>query len=309
MHRRPAAGGAQHDDLDRRHVRQRCGALPSHAGATCDNLSAPATVNPQAAYAVMAHLAERIGPREASSPAYSAAADYVAERFAAQGWQVSRMPFPVPAGVSWGVRVPAGQSQNVIAAPPGFDPGAPHRLVGAHLDTVPQAPGAEDNGSGVGVLVELARLAAAQPPPVPVVFVAFGAEEPRGSGDAQHHFGSQALVAGLGPAQRAALAGMLSLDRVGVTAGVLPICHGGLADGAVRASVLSAAARVGVPAQARADRASDHWSFERAGLDAARIGKVAYREYHSPGDVPSVVDPAQLLRTATVAWAWLSSPS
>lgn len=271
--------------------------------------STTTTLDAQAAYAVVAHLADRIGPREASSPAYTAAADYVADRFAVQGWQVSRMPFAVPAGVSWGVRVPAGQSQNVLAAPPGFDPAAPHRLVGAHLDTVPQAPGAEDNGSGIGVALELARLAAAQPPPVPVVFVAFGAEEPRGSGDDAHHFGSQALVAAMKPTQRAALVGMLSLDRVGVAADVLPVCDGGLAAGVVRASLLSAAARVGVPARACTDRASDHWSFERAGLDAARIGKVPYGGYHSPGDVPSVVDLAQLHRSASVAWAWLSSPS
>ncbi len=260
-------------------------------------------------YAVVTDLAERIGPREASSPAYSAAADQVAGRFAALGWQVSRMPFAVPAGTSWGARVPAGQSQNVIATPPGFDPAAPHRIVGAHLDTVPQAPGAEDNGSGVAVLLELARLAGLQPPPVPVVFVAFGAEEPRGSGEAWHHVGSRVLVASMGSAQRAALAGMLSLDRVGVEADELPVCHGGLAHGAVRADLLSAAARVGIPARACTDRASDHWSFEQAELDAARIGKVPYPGYHSPGDVPSVVSPVQLQRTATVAWAWLSSPS
>ncbi|MGB8385781.1 MAG: M28 family peptidase [Dermatophilaceae bacterium] len=279
--------------------------------ASPTTLASPTTsagFDPQAAYAVVTHLAEGIGPREASGPAYRAAADYVAGRFAALGYQVDRMAFPVPAGVSWGVRVPAGASQNVIATPAGFDPDAPHRLVGAHLDTVPQAPGAEDNGSGVAVLVELARLAAAEHLSVPVVFVAFGAEEPRGSGDTQHHFGSQALVAAMPPAQRAKLAGMLSLDRVGVPTDVLPVCHGGRAAGAVRSALVSAAARAGVPAQACVDRASDHWSFEQAGLDAARIGKVPFDGYHSPGDVPSVVEPAQLQRTAAVAWSWLSSP-
>ena len=49
----------------------------------------------------------------------------------------------------------------MVARLPGAGTGQAGRLVGAHLDTVPQAPGAEDNASGVAVLLELARLAAA----------------------------------------------------------------------------------------------------------------------------------------------------
>jgi Zn-dependent M28 family amino/carboxypeptidase len=64
-------------------------------------------------------------------------------------------------------------------------------MVGAQLDTVPQAPGAEDNASGVSVLIEAARLAAQRPTRLPVMFVAFAAEEPRGDGEAWHHFGSR----------------------------------------------------------------------------------------------------------------------
>ncbi len=64
------------------------------------------------------------------------------------------------AGVSWGVPAGSGTSANVIATPTGLDPRRPFRIVGAHLDTVPQAPGAEDNASGVAVLLEVARLAA-----------------------------------------------------------------------------------------------------------------------------------------------------
>ena len=64
----------------------------------------------------------------------------------------------MPAGTSWGVPVRAGRSVNLIAERPGFDRTAPHVVIGAHLDTVPQAPGAEDNASGVAVLLELAAL-------------------------------------------------------------------------------------------------------------------------------------------------------
>jgi len=98
-----------------------------------------------------------------------------------------------------------GRSVNVIASPPRFDGSQPHRIAGAHLDTVAVAPGAEDNASGVAVMLELARLAAAEPPSLPTVFVAFGGEEPRGEGDDMHHFGSQHYVKAMSPLARRSL--------------------------------------------------------------------------------------------------------
>ena len=102
----------------------------------------------------------------------------------------------------------------MVATPADFDPGAPYLVVGAHLDTIAVAPGAEDNASGIAVLLETARRARAVELPQ-VVFVAFGGEEPRGPGDL-HHFGSKHYVAGLGVAERRHLRGMVALDRVGV---------------------------------------------------------------------------------------------
>ncbi len=264
------------------------------------------TFDPAAAFAVVEHLAVGIGPREAASAAFGAAADYVAGRLADLGYEVQRQSVPVPAGNSWGVPVAAGTTQNVIGAPPGFSAQAPHRLIGAHLDTVPQAPGAEDNASGVGILLELARMAAERPPVVPVVFVAFGGEEPRGSGDALHHFGSQHLVAAMDPGQRSALLGMVSLDRVGVGADFVPVCHGGLGSAAVREELVAAADRVAVPVQRCENRASDHWSFEKAGVAAARMGSIPYSAYHSASDLPGVVDPAQLDRVGRIAAEWMA---
>jgi Zn-dependent M28 family amino/carboxypeptidase len=247
-------------------------------------------------------LAEGVGPREATSPAYRRAAASVDTRLRTLGYAVRRQSLPVPAGNSWGVRVRAGRTENVVAEPPGFDPDRPHLVVGAHLDTVPQAPGAEDNASGVAVLLELARLARGPGPAgafaVPVVFVAFGAEEPRGAGDDAHHFGSRAYVAALDAAARRALAGMISLDRVGVGARV-PVCTGGRSPATVADALVAAARRAGVPVRRCDDnRSSDHWSFERAGLTAARVGSTPYPQYHSSGDRAGVVQPAQLGRVA-----------
>ncbi len=250
-------------------------------------------------------LARGIGPREASSAAYRRAADLVAGQLSSYGYVVTRQRVPVPAGVSWGVPVTAGDSWNLVAVPRGFRLGRPHRVVGAHLDTVPQAPGAEDNASGVAVLLELARLLATDPPAVPVVLVVFGAEEPRGPGDALHHFGSTRYVQRLTPRQRAAIAGMVSLDRVGVRAAVVPACYGGAGSSRVRTELVAAARRADVPVTRCVNRASDHWSFEKAGIAAARLGSVPYAGYHSPGDLPRFVDDRQLRRVALVVDEWV----
>jgi Zn-dependent M28 family amino/carboxypeptidase len=214
--------------------------------------------------------------------------------------------------------VPAGTTYNVIAAPRGFDPARPHLIIGAHLDTVPQAPGAEDNASGVAVLLELARLAAPAAPAgsaartapprtaVPVVFIAFGAEEPRGPADDEHHFGSLHYVSRMPPVQRRALTGMVSLDRVGVGPSVR-VCTGGRSPSALAQDIRQAAARIRIRSQGCENRTSDHWPFEKAGETVARLGGHPYAAYHSARDRPNVVQRPQLERTGRVMWEFLTA--
>ena len=257
--------------------------------------------------ATVRRLALDIGPREATSPAYGRAARWVEAEFVRLGYEVQRQRLRVPAGNSWGVPVGAGETWNVVARPPGLRPGQPYVVVGAHLDTVPQAPGAEDNASGVAVVLETARLAAALPTRWPVVFVAFGAEEPRNAMGTAHHFGSRAMVARLSDAERRGLRAVVALDRVGVGTSV-PICNGNVMTTSTTRSLRRAARTVGVANRScGANRSSDHWSFETAGFAAARIGSTPYAGYHSAGDLPRVVQQSQLGRVGRVLWEWLSS--
>ena len=250
------------------------------------------------------YLAREIGPRHGTSDAYREAADWVQERFTELGYSVRRQQVDVPAGTSWGIPVPAGRTPNVIASPSGFDDAAPHRIVGAHLDTVPQAPGAEDNASGVAVMLELARLHADSDDPVR--FIAFTSEEPRGPGDNLHHFGSRAYVNRLDAQQREAMRAMVSLDRVGVRSRDVPLCTGGLGTLDVRRQLGSAGRDADVQTSRCANnRASDHWSFERNDLPSARVGSVPYAAYHSARDLPGVVDDRQLERVGALMTAWL----
>lgn len=272
----------------------------------------PARFDGADAFRTVQHLANDIGPREGTSSAFTRAARYVKGELAELGYLVSQVPVPVPAGNSWGVDVPAGDSANVIADPPGFNARRPHVVIGAHLDTVPQAPGAEDNGSGIGVMLELAEMAATSPLPLPlplpVRFVAFGAEEPRGEGDDLHHFGSRQYVADMAPAEQRALRGMVSLDRVGVRAASVPVCTGGTGATRIVDQLAAAATSLDIDVATCADnRSSDHWSFEKADLPSARLGSVPYAGYHSADDVPSMVDQRQLRRVGRIVWAWFRS--
>jgi Zn-dependent M28 family amino/carboxypeptidase len=76
----------------------------------------------------------------------------------------------------WGYQVSfQGRYRNVIAEPP--ITGGEVIVVGAHYDSVPETPGADDNGSAVAAMLGCAKLCAEFLPDLPVVFVAFNCEE------------------------------------------------------------------------------------------------------------------------------------
>jgi hypothetical protein len=54
---------------------------------------------------------------------------------------------------------------------------SPQILIGAHYDSVPDCPGADDNASAIAALMVCARLVAKLAPQIPVCFVAFNCEE------------------------------------------------------------------------------------------------------------------------------------
>jgi len=62
----------------------------------------------------------------------------------------------------------------------------PPIVIGAHYDTVPGSPGADDNTTGVAVLLELARDIASAPLKYPVQLVAFDMEEYGYLGSSHH---------------------------------------------------------------------------------------------------------------------------
>ncbi|GAB4133707.1 MAG: M28 family peptidase [Cyanobacteria bacterium J069] len=97
--------------------------------------------------------------------------------------------------------------QNFLLKLPGQDSKLPPVLVSAHYDAVPGTPGADDNATGVAVLLELGRSLSATPARHPVWLVAFDLEEFGLEGS--RHCAAQLYAAG----QRLRL--MLSLEMLG----------------------------------------------------------------------------------------------
>ena len=117
--------------------------------------------------------------RVAGTPGEYDAALKVASWFTEAGYLPVLQPFTYTRdGVAYA-------SQNVVAWRPADVKGAkkknaaarPLVIVGAHYDAVKAGQGADDNASGVGVMLEVAERVADLRLPYDLVFVAFGAEE------------------------------------------------------------------------------------------------------------------------------------
>ncbi len=148
-------------------------------------------------------------------------------------------------------------------------------LVGGHFDTVPSAPGANDNASGTANVIELARALAVDDLDEGVCFAAFGAEE---SG----LYGSKALVERM-RSEDALPRYMVNLDVTGVGERVEIIGEGPLAQAA-----LALAAEAGIPAAPStlpANSGSDHESFLNAGIETVFFTSGDFSTIHSPADV------------------------
>ena len=165
-----------------------------------------------------------------------------------------------------------GRSRNVVGV---LDtPRQCLTILTAHSDSVASAPGADDNGSGLGVLAALAPKLAGLAPDCDVWLVATGAEEREFTGTS-YHVGAQALVGLVRDQGRAGdLRFALSLDMLGRGRRFYLRSPQPSARPAVEGRVLAAARAAGVTLRWAHDSGtgnSDHREFELAGLPAAVI--------------------------------------
>ena len=115
------------------------------------------------------HLAITIGERNLSrrAPQLDQAADWIAAEWRTLGLTVREHRYPIGGAT-------ARNLETDIAGPES----APIVLIGAHYDSVIGSPGADDNASGVAVLLEVARALVRAPLAARLRLVAFTCEEP-----------------------------------------------------------------------------------------------------------------------------------
>lgn len=243
-------------------------------------------------------LAVDIGNREAGTGGDAEAAGYLASELEEAGLVAERRPFPLPQG---------GESWNVVGTPVGIDVERDrYLLVGGHYDSL-RGPGANDNASGTAAALEVVRVLSRRAAALPVVFVAFGAEESQPAPGRSHHIGSQAYVAAMSAAARENLVALVNLDMIGH--GDTIIC-GRLSVGPREATerLLRIASELGIAAREQETPDwSDNGPFLKAGLNAGWLWTGDRPEKHTPGDTIDTVRPADVERVGRLALATLRS--
>ena len=245
------------------------------------------------------------------SAGLAGAADYIAEQFRKSGLR----PGGEAGGYfqTWtetgGPEKESTDLRNVIGVLPGSrgDWAGQSVVVCAHYDHLGRGwpdvhqgdegkihPGADDNASGVAVLLELARVMAAEEPPErSVVFVAFAGEE-AGRRGSKHYLESP----GAHPPEK--IMGALNLDTVGrLGSGKILVLGGSSAREWVHI-VMGCGYVTGVPAELVQQEldSSDQASFHEWGAPAVQLFTGPHADYHRSTDTPDKVDVPGLVKVA-----------
>jgi hypothetical protein len=234
-------------------------------------------------------------------------AKWVEDQFRSLGYaQVSTFPFTPQDAVL--------NLMNIVCRKPGTDAAAPVRLVCAHFDCIMEqfsnnsarAPGANDNASGVAVMLELARLLASVTLPDTIEFLATSGEE-------QGLWGATAYAASV-QSNGTNVRFVLNLDEVG-----FPNSHrdvilerdlgnevstNDLPSQQLAAAVAQAATdELNIPVKLGPIERSDYMPFEKRGYVAIGLFESGDYSafYHTSKDTPDRVDFAYVADMTRVA--------
>lgn len=236
---------------------------------------------------VMAHIGKLAAvPRASGTPEFRAAVDYVVAQARAAGFEAKIIQH-----ASVGTAL-----LNVVAERKGTAPDVERKVViaGAHLDSVPRAPGANDNASGSGTLLEIARSLNGIDTRNDVRLIWFDGEE-RGL------LGSRAYVRDY-PGELDRAVAMLNADMTGSPNGDVGFSVAVGTSAGVGDALMGVALRNGIKASFRPERhnRSDHAAFDRGGVPSTHFG-VSVRtvskddpNYHSPRDTPDKINQSLL---------------
>ena len=276
-------------------------------------------------------LAVDIGPRTPATP-YSLvrAANYITSVFESAGLSVREQNYEYD----------DQRVTNLLATVPETVGAATYYVVGAHYDTVPSTPGADDNASAVAVMLELARRVRQARLQTPVLFAAFTLEEPPAY--LTGHQGSRIFVRSC-QSSGDCVFGALILEMVGYTAtrqhypflrrwpgypaqgnfiGIIgnwrSLRFGRFVLSGFRKNESLPVKSLFLPFDGRIlpeTRMSDHASFWDAGLPALMITDTAFfrnPNYHLPSDTIDTLDftfMAELVKSLELALMQLPFPA
>lgn len=265
-----------------------------------------------------------LGPREMIHPeVLEAAAQHVEGAFRAAGGRVARQPYVVRGRAVANVVARFGPEPRVEG--PGL------LVLGAHYDTCHGLPGADDNTSGVAVLLEVARLLGEHPPTTPVELVAWTLEEPphfrtEEMGSRVH---AKALKASGLPVTLVLSLEMLGtfedapgsqhyplpgLDLIYPSKGNFLALVGGWGDGWKVRKAKAALAHgsdlplrsINAPSALVGIDFSDHASYWKEGLPALMLTDTAFfrnPRYHTDRDTPERLDYRRMAEAARMVWS------
>ncbi len=234
-------------------------------------------------------LGERNDQSATARLALAGAADHISASFLDVGLSVTRIPVPGAPGC-----------ENLEAVLKSASGARGDIVVGAHYDTVKGSPGAEDDASGVAVLLSLARLLRGRRFARAVRLVAFTNEEPPHS--RTRTMGSLVYAERL-RRQGVNVEAMIALECVGKPESLALI--GNLrsrhvvreATDAFRLGTKLPIRGVALPGFLPLVSSSDHNSFWKQGYRAAMLtdgGPLRNPRYHSARDVVSALDPDRM---------------
>lgn len=202
---------------------------------------------------------------------------------------------PVSARLSVEAETAQGQSRNVIGEPPS---GECRIIIGGHYDSVANGPGANDNGSGTAVVMEIARAMAADGEFDNVCFVLFGAEE-------IGLIGSNYYVSQLSSESRSLIEAMLNFDMLGVGPN-WPL----VGSGSVLETAANEADALGLDyilASIPANVGSDHAPFGAIGIPVAFFNCFCDPNYHTSQDAAEFVEPERLQEAGDLGLATIEA--
>ncbi|MBS0586597.1 MAG: M20/M25/M40 family metallo-hydrolase [Proteobacteria bacterium] len=251
--------------------------------------------------------------RELGTPELDDAATYIAKQFQ----QIGLLPGGDDNSYfqTWqqDVGLPKGNItlRNVVGILPGTNPqlAGQSLVIGAHYDHLGTGwpdvraahqgkihHGADDNASGIAVMLELARqIAPKWQPERTVIFAAFTGEEANLLGSKHYVRKNDQFPAGK-------VIAMLNLDTVGRLENN-PVTVFGTGSARELVHIFRGASFVtGIPVNAVQDDfgSSDQAAFIQAGVPAIQLFASAHEDYHAPGDTVDKIDTAGLVKVAAI---------